>query len=211
MKQITIANFAAFFEKAEVGTSFSAQIFSITGGNVRVTCNWLYSALNIDPNDGSDFIWNLSKVDDSHVSLSPLQSCISKPVYASARDDYSWYLQVQAPFSADWITAVQRDEIIEMKIGDLMLTTFKGFNDKYIKREASPTSHGGHSGYKLQSTGNNEEDDTTWFLSIEKIAVKDHEWAGGRVSLDELNSALHNRKISLQPEELNALYKVMSK
>lgn len=210
MKQITLKNFSAFFEQAATGTSFQAQIFSLNGGNLRVTCNWLYSALNIDPNDTTDFYWNISKVDDSHVSLSPYNSCIGKSIFASARDDYNWYFQVQAPFSADWITAVQRDEIIEMQIGDLMMTTFKGFNGRYMKQEDSIAFQGNHAGYRVSSIGDIEDDSTTWFLSIKQLFTKDYEWIEEKISLDELKSTLNNRKISIQTEKLNTLHKMIN-
>ena len=208
MEQISFKNFSAFLAKAEKGTAFSAQIFSIKGGGLRVTCDWLYSALNIDPNDISGFLWEVKKIDDSHVSLSPRNTCTSKPIYASVRDDYSWNIQVQAAHSADWITAVQRNETIEMEIGDLMMATFKGFNGKYFKRDASVTSHDGYSAYKIKSVGDNEDENTTWFLSINEIYSEKHEWVGGNIEMEQLKSTLDNKNIQLEKEELEALHKV---
>lgn len=211
MKELTHANFAAFFEQADAGTSFRAQIISLKGGNLRVTCNWLYSALNIDPNDASDFLWNISKVDNSHISISPVNSCITKPIYASVRDDYNWYIQVQAPFSADWITAARQDEFFGVSIGDLMITTLKGFNGKLVKRDDSVTTHQNHAGYMIRSIGDTDDDSTNWFLSVKAVSAKGYEWIGGTISLEELEAALNKRKITLQTEELQTLHKAVNR
>ena len=100
-------------------------------GKLRVSYNWLYSALNCNPNDSSPFVWTISKVDDTHISLSPRDSHSGMTLYASIRDDLSWYAQVQAPFSADWIRAVGRDEICALESQDLLIMSFKGFNGQY--------------------------------------------------------------------------------
>ncbi len=206
IKKVTLEEFPLFFARASTGTSFQAQIYSVKGGNnVRVRCNWRYSELTIDPDNDSEFIWNITKINDTHVSLSPHNSCISSTIYASVRDDYDWSLLTQAPNSANWITAVDRNETLEMHIGDLMISTFKGFNGKLLQKDDNITSQEGHKGYRLRSAGNNESDNTTWFLSVQNIASEGYEWSGGEVSINELRNSLTKRNISLQNNQLEEL------
>jgi len=49
---------AAAIAAADAGPALTAELFPLSGtGKVRVTYNWLYSALNVDPNDSSPFPW----------------------------------------------------------------------------------------------------------------------------------------------------------
>jgi hypothetical protein len=155
------------FEAADPGPFMKAEITSLSGnGKLRVTCNWLYSSLNCDPDDNTQFIWLFTKIDDQHIALSPQNSCISQPIYASVRDDIGYLLQVQAPYSADWITAIGRDETIGFTLHDLNIAQFNGFNGSYITLNDDEDYHDGHSGYRLKSTGNSFSKDAQWFIGI---------------------------------------------
>jgi hypothetical protein len=184
---ITINNgsLAQLFSVAVTGPFMQAEIVSLTGnGKLRVTCNWLYSSLNCDPADLSPFLWQFNKVDDRHISLSPANSCIPQTTYASVRDDSNWYLQMQAPNSADWITAVRRDEIIGFTLHDLSIAQFNGFNGSFIALNDTPDAHGNHSGYRLRSTGSSFTKNAQWFISI-KSSLQQHISFGGHTTSRE--------------------------
>lgn len=156
---------------ADAGPVLEAVMVPLTNqGKLRVTYNWLYSALNCDPNDGSDFVWVLNKLDDTHVSLAPRDHyVIGCPLYASIRDDWSWYAQVQAPFSADWITAVGRDEILGITGADLLTISLQGFNGQYLAVNNQLSVHDGHSGFRLQSIGTDNYNARTFFLGVTRL------------------------------------------
>lgn len=155
---------------ASTGPVLEAVMIPLTNqGKLRVTYNWLYSALNCDPGDSSDFCWLLSKLDDTHVSLSPRDPYAGRRLYASIRDDWSWYAQVQAPFSADWITAVGRDEILGITGADLLTVSLTGFNGQYLAVNSQLSVHDGHSGFRLQSVGTGDYNARTFFLGVTKL------------------------------------------
>jgi hypothetical protein len=159
---------------AQVGPVLEAEIVSLTGlGKLRVTYNWLYSALNCDPGDGSTFVWVLSKLDDTHVSLSPRDGYSGMTLYASVRGDLSYRVEVQAPYSADWITAVGGDERIGLEDvgGGLLAIRLRGFNGAYISLDSASTAHDDHTGYLLQSndSGSLDPHARTWFLGISAV------------------------------------------
>jgi hypothetical protein len=150
-----------------------AELVSLSSkGKLRVTYNWLYSALNCDPNDNSTFLWNINSLGGNNVSLSPQAGYRNMTLYASVRDDCGWQVEVQAPYSADWIRAVGRDEIIGMQTHDLGILGFKGFNASSIAVDASTTTHNdsngnSHTGYVLHSLSKDPTSkDTLWFPKI---------------------------------------------
>lgn len=158
------------FARAADGPVIQTTLVPLTNqGNLRVTYNWLYSALNCDPNDGSAFIWVINKFDDTHVSLSPRDGYNGMTLYASVRDDYNWFVQVQAPFSADWITAVGRDETILMQPQGLNIVQFLGFNGQAIAVNPQITGHDDHSGYLLQSDGSSNPQAALWFMGVSGV------------------------------------------
>lgn len=158
-------DFRECIKAAQTGTVMEAEIVSLDNkGKLRVTYNWLYSALNCDPNDSSIFKWVFTKIDDTHVAISPKDGYAGKTLYASVRDDWSWYLQVQAPHSADWITAIQRDEILIMEPHQLHMVSFKGFNNEYVAIDQDISSHQYHAGYRLRSIGTVDVKSRMWFL-----------------------------------------------
>lgn len=161
------APLAAVLQDAAVGDVAEAVLIPLSQqGKLRVTYNWLYSALNCDPNDNSDFVWVLTKLDAQHVSLSPRDQYRGMRLYASVRDDWSWFVQVQAPHSADWIRAVGRNEIMAVEGSDLLTISLRGWNNQYITVNSARSDHDGHSGYRLQSIDGGDRNARTFFLGI---------------------------------------------
>lgn len=159
--------FEQAFAAAANGPVAEGDLISIRrNARLRVTYNWLYSALNVDPNDGSSFPWILNKLDATHVSLSPKNSWAGKTLYASVRPDIGYRVQVQAPWSADWITAVGADEIIAMSSPGLQMLRFQGLNGQLINVEESMTQHQSHSGFLVNSNGSPYLDACTWFFAV---------------------------------------------
>lgn len=138
-------------------------------GKLRVTYDWLYSALNCDPADDSDFIWVLTKLDERHVLLSPRDQHAGKTLYSSVRDDWDWFTQVQAPYSADWITAAGRDEIMTVEGRDLLTLSLRGWNGQYITVNSTVSAHDGHSGYRLQSMTGGDVNARVFFLGVTRL------------------------------------------
>jgi hypothetical protein len=134
-------------------------------GNLRITYNWLFSALNCDPNDGSSFLWVINKLDDTHVALSPATG----PLYASVRDDNDWFVQVQTPGWSSWIMGAGRNETVRMQPQGLNIVQFQGFNQQNIAVNAQITSSGDHSGYRVQSIGPSNPQATLWFMGVSKL------------------------------------------
>ncbi|HEX4369126.1 MAG TPA: hypothetical protein VH023_19990 [Rhodopila sp.] len=162
--------FRAMISAADTGPLLQTELIPLTNqGKLRVTYNWLYSSLNCVSGDATTFAWTISKLDATHVSLSPRDGYGGMTLYASVRDDINWLLQVQAPYSADWITAVGRDETIEMDSLDSLMVSFKGFNGNYIAVNGQMSDHGGHSGYRLQSLGAADAKARIWFMAVTQI------------------------------------------
>jgi hypothetical protein len=158
---------ASALAAADTGPVLTGQLYPLNNvGRLRVTYNWLYSALNSDPSDTSDFGWVISKTGSGAVSLSPAQPYNGMTLYASVRPDYSYQVQVQAPFSADWITAVGGDE--ELTLGDegLMIITLQGLNGLYLGADASQTQHDDHSGYLFHSSAAQPGPASKFFLAV---------------------------------------------
>ena len=200
MVNINNGNIAALLKAAVPGPFMQAEIISLTGyGKLRVTCNWLYSALNCDPRDESTFLWQFNKIDDERISLSPVTSCISKPIYASVRDDDNYYLQVQAPFSADWITAVARDEEITFTLADLSIAHFEGFTGKLLTLNNEVSNHGSHQGYRVRSVGNTLGESSKWFVGIKNCLQSGIQFSGA-ADIDSVNAQLTRNGVSLQSD-----------
>ena len=158
------------WSSAALGNIAAAVLIPLSKqGKLRVTYDWLYSALNCDPSDDSDFIWLLTKVDDQHIALSPRDQHQGRQLYASVRDDWSWYVQVQAPHSADWITAVGRDEILTVEGGDLLAISLRGFNNQYLTVNSQPSPHDWHTGFRLQSQSTDDRNAHTFFLGVTQV------------------------------------------
>ncbi|GAB2962185.1 hypothetical protein GCM10027048_33250 [Hymenobacter coalescens] len=154
----------SFWQAAQAGPVAEVQLLPLSQqGRLRVTYNWLYSALNCDPNDGSTFLWVVNKLDEQHVTLTPKDGYQGRRLYASVRDDWNYYVQVQAPHSADWITGVGRDEILTLTFADLFVR-LQGFNGCYLSVNGAADNHGGHQGFRVMSTAPAPGPASTWFM-----------------------------------------------
>ncbi|MCC6460310.1 MAG: hypothetical protein IT260_07550 [Saprospiraceae bacterium] len=117
----------------------AVEIYSLRGlGKLRVAYDWWDSSLICDPQQQDEFVWNLYRIDEHRYALSPRDNYQGYPLYTSVRDDKEYFLQVQVPFSTNWITHVYRDEELGFELKDLNLALFKGFNDRYIGLNDTP-------------------------------------------------------------------------
>lgn len=165
---------AAAIAAADAGPVLTGEIFPLSGvGKVRVTYNWLYSALNCDPGDQSGFGWVFQKMPGGAVSLSPEAAYAGMTLFASVRPDNYCFVQVQAPFSADWITQAQGNE--EMTMTDLGLLTveLQGVNGSYLGANGSQTSYNDssgnpHSGYLIQSNVGTPDPSSKFFVAVQQ-------------------------------------------
>lgn len=160
---------------ADPGPVLQGQLYPLNNqGRLRIYYNWLYSALNCDPGNTSDFYWTINKLDDTHVSLSPRDGYNGMTLYASVRPDWSYQVEVQAPGSADWIQAVGGDEILGFETQDLMTVSFTGLNGQYIALDGQPTEHqdsngNDHTGYLLHSAGTSDPRARLFFLGVNAV------------------------------------------
>lgn len=198
-----------------------AEIFSVAGlGKLRISYNWHYSALNCDPNDNSAFIWNFYDAGNGHVAISPKSGYGNMTLYASVRDDWDYYVQVQAPHSADWITAAQRDEIIGLQVLDLSLAKLSGFNGQLIGVDNDPSSGnirtngndtGSHKGHRIRSIYSGSSKQTLWFLKT--VSNDLGSGVATRIGMavepasfsSEMQKALQQQGVSLAANELSKL------
>ncbi len=194
------------FQRSATGPFMQANLVPASGqGKVRVTYNWLYSSLNCDPNDTSTFLWTFIKLNDTQVALSPTLPYEGMTLYASVRPDIGFGVQVQAPWSADWITAVGGDETITMNMRDLSLATFQGLNGQYIIVNPTPDQHDDHTGYRLFSTGSDPNAalfllQPTTSLQPGLVYRETKPWTPER-----LQEVLRPHGIALSPEDIKRL------
>lgn len=163
-------NVADAVAAADPGPVLKGQLYPLNDiGKLRVTYNWLYSAVNCDPGNTSDFVWVINKTASGNVSLSPADQHAGMTLYASVRPDWSYTVQMQAPNSADWITAVGADE--ELTLGDegMLIITLKGLNGSYLEADASSTTHDGTSGYLFHSSAAQPGPASKFFLAVTEV------------------------------------------
>jgi hypothetical protein len=145
-------NVARLFEAAQNGDFLKARILAVNGkGPLLIHYNWLYSALACAPGGPSDFYWVFSKTEAGRLTLSPSAPPLGRRLYVSVRDDSDWFLQVQAPHSADWITSAGRDELLGIEGTGILSFVLSGFNSKYVATNQAETKHDNISGYRLQA------------------------------------------------------------
>lgn len=160
-------SFSKVVGAAQTGPLLEAEMVSLTNkGKLRITYNWLYSALNCDPGDRSTFVWVFIKLAADQIAISPRDGYRGMSLYASVRDDRGWYVGVQAAHSADWIRAIGRDETLGIADGSLLTISLRGFNGQYIAVDSDISSHQGHAGYRLRSVGTPDVKARMWFLGI---------------------------------------------
>jgi hypothetical protein len=171
---MTLVSLRSYLLAATAGPLLEAEMIPLYDrGKLRVTYNWLYSALNCAPDDASRFVWVLNKLDETHVALSPKEPYRNMQLYASVRDDWSWYVQVQAAHSADWIRKVGRNETLTLEpLSGLFIVSFKGFNNQYIALDADISRHDDHSGYRVRSIGTGDVKARSWFLGVTQVLQK---------------------------------------
>lgn len=153
-KRLWKGNVPRLFKAADEGPFLRAELVSAAGrGKLRVTYDWLYSALNCTPDDDTPFFWEFEKRSDGEIALSPTGTPAHVPdrVFASVRDDWDWHVQTQAPHSADWITSVARDERLRVHGSYVLSVAFQGFNGKYVAVDDELDRHDYHAGYRLRS------------------------------------------------------------
>jgi len=169
---MTASSVAAVIAAADVGPVLTAEIFPLSGvGKVRVTYNWLYSGLNCDPDDPSAFGWVLQKMPDGGVALSPQATYAGMTLFASVRPDNGYFVEVQAPGSADWITQAGGDEEVTMTDLGMLTVELQGVNGSYVAVNGSQTSYGDssgniHSGYRLQSNAGTPDQSSQFFVAV---------------------------------------------
>jgi hypothetical protein len=158
-------------QAASPGAVLSGQLVPLNNiGPLRVSYNWLYSALNCDPNDQSAFGWVINKVGaGSGISLSPQQPFSGMTLFASVRPDYNYTVQVQAPFSADWITAVGGDEIMTLTQQGFLTISLQGLNGNYVCADTSQTAHDDHSGYLFHSSAGSIGPSVSFFVVVNQV------------------------------------------
>ena len=162
---------AAAFAAASPGAVLSGNLVPLSNiGPLRVTYNWLYSALNCDPTDSSAFAWVINKVGSgTQVSLSPQDPFAGMTLYASVRPDYEYTVQVQAPFSADWITAVGGDETLTLVQQGFLTISLQGLNGSYLCADGSQTSHDDHSGFLFHSGAGSVGPAASFFVAVNQV------------------------------------------
>lgn len=161
----------AWLAGANDGPLLAAKLVPLNNiGPLRVTYNWLYSALNCNPADPSPFGWVISKLGSgSQVSLSPQQGYNGMTLFASVRPDYNYRIQTQAPFSADWITAVGADEVLTMTSLGFLTIALQGLNGSYLAADDQQTEHDGYSGYLFNSNAAASGPASSFFVAVSEV------------------------------------------
>lgn len=202
------------------GPFMQAEIVSLTGrGKLRITCNWLYSSLNCDPNDNSTCLWQFNKIDDQHISLASVTGCSGEtgsPIYASVRDDINYYIQMQAPYSANWITAVGRDEIIGFALHDLGIAQLTGFNGAYIALNDFEDTHNdssgnSHTGYRVRSIGCSFNQAAQWFIAPKQALQAGIQFSGIDNSAAAITKQAANNGLFIPPDIISRIAEQVSK
>ena len=158
---------ASGIEDAANGPMFRTQLVSLNKekGRLRITYNWLYSALNCTTDPNTAFYWIISKLNDGQVSLSPADGYEGMTLYASVRDDWDYFVQVQAPNSADWIQAVGGDEVIGFQSSTVpLIVKFTGFQGGVLAVNQTISDHDGTSGYRIQADGSGDLNSQLWLM-----------------------------------------------
>ena len=208
---MNLRSFADILRDAEAGPLLEAEIISLTDkGKLRVTYHWLYSALNCAPEDTSSFPWILTKIDETRVSLSP-KNGPGRTVYASVRDDWYWFVQVQAPRSADWITAVARNEIMVMTAPGLQMIRLQGWNGQFVAVDSKISRDARHGGYRLLSVGAPDPKAYTWFLAVTSVLQAGVDVPRKeQLTFDDVRAALASSGLETTDADAAALHLLLS-
>jgi hypothetical protein len=167
---VTASQLVDAFAAAATGPVLQGQLFPVSdAGCVRVTYNWLYSSLNCDPSDTSEFEWTLTKLSETTVSLSPTVQYEGITLFASVRPDNGYNVEVQAPNSAEWITQVGADETLGVDFLGFMTISLQGLNGLYVAVNSGLTSHDGYAAYQIQSTAGASGPATNFFVGTSQV------------------------------------------
>ena len=189
---------AAAIAAADAGPALTAELFPLSGvGKVRVTYNWLYSALNADPNDSSPFAWVLQKNSDGSVALSPQGGYEGMTLFALTwlypDESYRWVAQVQAPGVDGGPPMWNTSSGPGWTLTGLGLLTVELLDSdgsgNYIGVDGSITSQGDHAGYLILANAGAPGPSSKFF-----VAVQQNLQAGAQVPLFS----------SLSPAEVSA-------
>lgn len=160
---------------ADAGPALTAELFPLSGvGKVRVTYNWQFSALNVDPNDSSPFAWVFQKMPDGSVALSPQGGYEGLPVFAlTYQDDSSlgYAVQVQVPgvdggppFWNTWPAGMTMTGLDLLTV-ELLDSNVSG---SYIGVDGSITSQGGHAGYLILADVATPDLSSKFFVAVQQ-------------------------------------------
>ena len=110
MDNFEVIDASAAARSAGVGVFLQAQIISPVFGRLRATPYWLGTALNCAAlDDPTPFLWQFEKLPGGAIAVGSAGILGQRMVYASARDDSDWHVQLQVNNTAEWVTAAQRD------------------------------------------------------------------------------------------------------
>ncbi len=198
------------FATSKIGTSFKAQLFSLKGGNIRINFKAKHPVWYIDPKNTTDFFFNFTKIDEDHVSISPVYSGYHKDLYSSVRNDYKWQLSVKNPSNSKWITKVDKKERIRIRIGDLMMTRLYGFNKSIIKYKGIVAANEGAHVTRVPNISLLPKEETTWFLSMAKAAGRIGISTENKTTESELKLVLEKQDLKLTTKEFDTLLQIIN-
>jgi hypothetical protein len=186
---------AAAIAAADAGPVLTAELYPLSGaGKVRVTYNWLYSALNVDPGDSSPFAWVFQKNSDGSVALSPQDGCDGAFAWVSQKmpdgsvalspegglalwawpypdDSFRYVAQVQAPGvdgdSPMWSTAPFGMTLTGLGLLIVELLDSDG-SGNYIGVDGSITSQDGHAGYLIPADAGTPGPSSKFFVAVQQ-------------------------------------------
>jgi hypothetical protein len=168
---------AAAIAAADVGPALTAELFPLSGvGKVRVTYNWLYSALNVDPNDSSPFAWVLQKNSDGSVALSPQGGYEGLTLFALTwlypDESYRWVAQVQAPGVDGGPPMWNTSSGPGWTLTGLGLLTVELLDSddsgNYIGVDGSITSQDDHAGYLILANAGAPGPSSKFFVAVQQ-------------------------------------------
>ena len=208
---------ACLYACAQPGPFLRAQLTSGIGrGVLRANYNWLYSALNCDPNDNSAFLWDFVKLPNGQLALSPSQHYAGMTLYASLRPDWSNYVQLQAPRSADWIRATGGNEKFTALDTGILGFALKGFDGSYLAPaqaadSGSVSGGGSHSGYRLRGYMNQLVQDCVFQISNASVLQPNLDFMlGYQVTADDVRTVMDGYSITgLTDDEIQRLVAAM--
>jgi hypothetical protein len=163
---------AAAIAAADAGPELTGELFPLSGGGkVRATYNWLYSALNVDPNDSSPFGWVFQKQPDGSVALSPQAPVDGLTVYVLDYPDDSlrYVAQVQWPEpdsgNPEWNTSPTELTLTGL---DLLTIELTGTSGSYFGVDGPVTQNGSHGGHLILSNVTPPGPASKFFVAVQQ-------------------------------------------